>query len=1040
MAQSPLGTIHLLAMALGLAATPCVALAGIEDCNQNGIDDAEDIALGISEDCQGNGIPDECELEQLDRYYQADNGNLSGAVGTDLGNNQTICWLVQYTVEPGKEWINGIEVVYGILQEGRPVTVAVWQDSKGSGIPFDAQLLVSVETVSGPGWVPMVETYHPIPETYLGEAGTSFFVGVWAEQVPVAPGAFPAAFDQTATAGTSWWIATLEPFDPNNLFAGAAEFSPLNDLFPDIQADWLIRGTFCSSGHCGEAEDVNENGVPDECDPDCNGNGIPDDFEIASGQAQDCDGNGQPDECDLVGGDCDGDGVLDVCQAALNGLVGQYFDNEVLFGLFSARIDATIDFLDQNEANLPAGIPESDFSVRWLGSLVPDQSGPWHLGALHDDGVRIWLDGVQVVNYWGSSPGTTTFAEVELEAGRAYHLRIEYVQYTGGAILQFLWQGPDATEPSVVPTSALRPTFDRDGDGIPDLCTQSDCDENYLPDPYQIELDPAADCNQNLVVDACEDAADCDEDGIFDDCALLIEHGLVAEFFDSDDNSRLTTRVASAIVPNIDFEFDGGSPPGVDGLGNDEYGIRWTGMITAPVSGTCFFYADADDGVRLWIDGMVVIEHWENGNSTYVGSIELEAGRAYSFRMEWFEGIGGARVILRWMPPGMAAEVVPSEAFTPILDLDGNGIPDACDVDCDGDGISDGVAIAEGLAEDCNLNGIPDTCDVALVPITETVAYWRFEDAASIGLDSGPNGLDGTATNASSQTAVPVAIVPSTGAANLRSALLGNVGRLLIADPSHELSFFGEAFTVEAWVQLDELGNANTAATRQWLACKKGAAADSEIDWGILVQGADYPGSCDQVSGRTTNLNGRELIFTGGYGSGGGTNKWAVVSNLRIVNNDWNYVAVSFDPFNRTCRFVLNDTFEVLSIESMRLHANDDGLLLGGHFNASGAVNQLLRGSIDELRISHGVLPLDALLAAPYTPASGDADGDGVPDECNPPCIADINGDGIVDGVDLGTVLAGWGKGGGFTAADVNQDGVVDGIDLGEVLAGWGGC
>ncbi|MGA0871891.1 MAG: LamG-like jellyroll fold domain-containing protein, partial [Phycisphaerales bacterium] len=227
---------------------------------------------------------------------------------------------------------------------------------------------------------------------------------------------------------------------------------------------------------------------------------------------------------------------------------------------------------------------------------------------------------------------------------------------------------------------------------------------------------------------------------------------------------------------------------------------------------------------------------------------------------------------------------------------------------------------------------------------------------------------------------------------------------------------------------------------RQWLACKKGATPDSQIDWGVLVQGAEYASTCDEVSGRTANFNGRELVFTGGYGDGGGTNKWAVVSNLRIVDNDWNYVAISFDPFNRICRFVLNDVYEEVSIESMQLFANAESLVIGGHPNATGGINQLLRGSIDELRISRGVLPLTSLLASPYAPASADTNGDGVPDECGTPCVGDVNGDGVVNGVDLGTVLAGWGAAGGGTVSDLNSDGVVDGVDLGLVLAAWGGC
>ena len=49
---------------------------------------------------------------------------------------------------------------------------------------------------------------------------------------------------------------------------------------------------------------------------------------------------------------------------------------------------------------------------------------------------------------------------------------------------------------------------------------------------------------------------------------------------------------------------------------------------------------------------------------------------------------------------------------------------------------------------------------------------------------------------------------------------------------------------------------------------------------------------------------------------------------------------------------------------------------------------------------------------------------------------ADINQDGVVDGLDLGILLALWGHI-GITAADFNQDGIVDGLDLGILLASW---
>jgi len=54
-------------------------------------------------------------------------------------------------------------------------------------------------------------------------------------------------------------------------------------------------------------------------------------------------------------------------------------------------------------------------------------------------------------------------------------------------------------------------------------------------------------------------------------------------------------------------------------------------------------------------------------------------------------------------------------------------------------------------------------------------------------------------------------------------------------------------------------------------------------------------------------------------------------------------------------------------------------------------------------------------------------------------CLGDINGDGVVDGADLGLLLGAWGDNPG-SPADLNGDGVVDGADLGLLLGAWGAC
>ena len=66
-----------------------------------------------------------------------------------------------------------------------------------------------------------------------------------------------------------------------------------------------------------------------------------------------------------------------------------------------------------------------------------------------------------------------------------------------------------------------------------------------------------------------------------------------------------------------------------------------------------------------------------------------------------------------------------------------------------------------------------------------------------------------------------------------------------------------------------------------------------------------------------------------------------------------------------------------------------------------------------------------------------DLDGNGVADACEAPDLpGDLNGDGLVNGEDLGLFLVGWGQPG---PTDFNGDGTTNGIDLGILLVDWTG-
>ncbi|MCP4069171.1 MAG: hypothetical protein GY741_12895, partial [Phycisphaeraceae bacterium] len=52
------------------------------------------------------------------------------------------------------------------------------------------------------------------------------------------------------------------------------------------------------------------------------------------------------------------------------------------------------------------------------------------------------------------------------------------------------------------------------------------------------------------------------------------------------------------------------------------------------------------------------------------------------------------------------------------------------------------------------------------------------------------------------------------------------------------------------------------------------------------------------------------------------------------------------------------------------------------------------------------------------------------------PCPADLSGDGIVNGGDIGLLLVAWGT----PDVDLDGDGTTGGADLGLILAAWGPC
>jgi YVTN family beta-propeller protein len=113
----------------------------------------------------------------------------------------------------------------------------------------------------------------------------------------------------------------------------------------------------------------------------------------------------------------------------------------------------------------------------------------------------------------------------------------------------------------------------------------------------------------------------------------------------------------------IDFAY-GSSSPSVSAVGNDTWSTSWNGWLIPDFTETHNFHTFSDDGVRLWVNGQLIINNWTpHGVTEDTGSIALTAGVPVSIRLEHYEDGGDATIRLLWSSPRTPKNLVPSRVL-----------------------------------------------------------------------------------------------------------------------------------------------------------------------------------------------------------------------------------------------------------------------------------------------------------------------------------------------------------------------------------------
>ena len=238
----------------------------------------------------------------------------------------------------------------------------------------------------------------------------------------------------------------------------------------------------------------------------------------------------------------------------------RYFANPDLSGTAEVtRQDADVDF-DWGTGSPSTGVPADGFSVRWsrTDNLA---AGVYTFRALADDGVRLFVDGVPVIDQWHDQP-PTAYA-VNRSLGEGTHVIVaEYYERGGGAIASV--------------------SYEKIADPPP-------------PVAYSGEY--------------------------FANATLS--------------GAPVLTRSDAAI------DFDWGLEAPASGLPPDGFSVRWSKTEHLD-AGTYRITATTDDGVRVRLDGVLVIDGWtDHPPTTYTFDTALSEGD-HSITVEYYDSGGGA--------------------------------------------------------------------------------------------------------------------------------------------------------------------------------------------------------------------------------------------------------------------------------------------------------------------------------------------------------------------------------------------------------------
>lgn len=387
-----------------------------------------------------------------------------------------------------------------------------------------------------------------------------------------------------------------------------------------------------------------------------------------------------------------------------SGWRGTYYNNLDLLGQPALiRGDADIDFAWGDGSPDPAIIADI-FAVEWTKTDTFETTD-YRFTTTSDDGIRVYIDDVLILDQWNDHPPTNHSVEVPVIAG-PHDLKVEYYERYGGATAQVSYEKVDVTSTNEYTAEYFANTT---LSGAPVLVRQETEINNLWglgsPDPLVPNEQFSARWTKTDTFDAGTHAFTITADDgvrVFVDGQPIIDqwvdqssathtsdvvltagqHTVVVEYYENyvDAVAQFSYEKTGDPTPNEwhahfyagkgfdgeeiahshsdELNFDWG--PGAPFVGGptDDFSAIFTKDETF-LAGTYTFNVTADDGVRVYIDDALVHDRWVNQSAVQRSfDVEITAGQ-HEIRMEYYEAYVDAVAMLSYAP----AQIQPGVGF-----------------------------------------------------------------------------------------------------------------------------------------------------------------------------------------------------------------------------------------------------------------------------------------------------------------------------------------------------------------------------------------